>query len=92
MKSPMSEVLDEMADYFLETDIADEEWTMPSYLIDYTDRNVMAAVCIFNSILWNRHSKSDKASVERAQKFWEELHKLILEYTGVNTKTFYNKK
>ena len=89
MKSPMSEVLNEIADYYLSTDVVDEMWDIQSFHIDYTDQDVMNAVHIFNSILWNRHNKSEKASTERVKKLWNELHKLVLEYTDVNTKIFY---
>lgn len=89
MKSLMKEVLEEIADHYLETDIADDSWVTPSYYIDYSDKEVMAAVIIFSSILWNRTNKSEKANAENAGNFWKELHKLVKKYTGVNTRTFY---
>jgi len=50
--SPMSPILREMADYFLEMDITEEQGDTPrSYYIDYSDEDVMNAVQIFASVL-----------------------------------------
>jgi len=50
--SPMSPILKEMADYFLELNAIDEENIIPrSYYIDYSDEDVMNAVQIFASVL-----------------------------------------
>jgi len=50
--SPMSPILKEMADYFLELNVIDEEnIILRSYFIDYSDEDVMNAVHIFNAVL-----------------------------------------
>gem|GEM_PF-4139828 len=48
----MSPILKEMADYFLELNVIDEEnIILRSYFIDYSDEDVMNAVHIFNAVL-----------------------------------------
>ena len=49
--SPMSPILEEMADYFLEIDTSKDGDVPQSYYIDYTDEDVMNAVHIFASVL-----------------------------------------
>ena len=88
--SPMSPILKEMADYFLELNVIDEEnIILRSYFIDYSDEDVMNAVHIFNAVLWTRYSKRSKSTEEWAQTFWETIYKFVLKYTGINTRKFY---
>jgi phage-related protein len=56
--SPMSPILKEMADYFLEIDSTEVGDTYASFYIDYSDEDVMNALHIFASILGTRFNKS----------------------------------
>jgi len=84
--SPMSPILKEMADYFLEIDATEDENGIPiSYYIDYTDEDVMNAVHIFASVLWTKFNKSWNSSIAKAHIFWQTIHKFVLHHTGVDT-------
>jgi len=92
MQSKMSPILNEIADHFLEMDIENETGVMPSFNYHFSDEDVMNATLIFSHVISNRHCKSTDASIARAEVFGAALHKLVLAYANVNTKTHYNKK
>ena len=58
----------------------------------YSDETMMNITHLFAHVLSNiAISKRKIADAEAAVKLGDELHKLIKEYTGIDTKEFYNR-
>ena len=63
---------------------------------EFSDRDVMNVILTFSTILGNRSTHKMyngkiplEYSLELAEEFGEEIHKLALKMSGVNTKFFY---
>ena len=70
--------------------LLDRDADNTSELDMYTAEDVMNAVIVFNSITSNYGiHQGIISSQKKAKEFGNALHRLVLERTGVNTKTYY---
>lgn len=89
----LSQGLDGYADKFLEIQSRHLDAAF-----EYNSDDVMNATIIFNSIIGskyihrlNKKGTSLDAGIALAQDLGDQIHKLVLLHTGVNTKTHYDK-
>lgn len=83
--TPIQKILNELSFLLLERD-ADHK----SYFDTYTEEDVMNALTIFNSIASNYGIKNGHIkSPEEAEAMGNAIAQLLLEMTGIDSKTYY---
>lgn len=101
MQENIKSGLDSWADILIEMDMPQEDWGCYAAACPLDSEDAMNAVHIFMSVISNYvlhkediESLSDigleKVS-KRQELFWNALHKLVLGYSWINTKTYYKK-
>lgn len=73
--------LDGLADIMLRADA--DEW---AFYLDYSSKDVMNAVLVFQHVLSNVGIKAGKINAENAVTFGKRLHDLIKDMTGIDTR------
>ena len=81
INNEISGSLDGLADIMLRADA--DEW---AFYLDYSNKDVMNAVLVFQHVLTNVGFKAGRIDVEKASEFGKRLYALINDMTGIDTR------